>query len=1539
MKLTNQVLVVLFLGFAQQGFSQDVPTLEWAKVFSGTLSEIPTGIATDLSGNVYTTGSFNGTTDFDPGAGVFTLTSAAGSPDIFISKIDINGNFVWAKSMGGTGTDNGFAIAVDAVGNVYTTGFFNNSVDFDPGTGTFNITSLGSAEIFVSKLDTDGNFVWAKSAGGTGYQQANAIALDASGNVYTTGYFFGATDFDPSASTFNITPLASEDVFILKLDSNGDFVWAKSFEGASTERGKSIAVDASGNVYTTGFIFNGTMDLDPGVGVLSLTTASFRSMFISKLDIAGNFVWGKAIAEITSVIESESLVLDNSGNILITGSFSGIADFDTGSGVFNLTADSGTSFADIFIVKMDPNGDLVWAKSIGPNSNYQIGTSIIADALGKLYITGRFAGITDFDPGVGIFNLTSAGGADAFVSCLDANGNFLWAIRIGGSGTSGDTGTSINIDALGNVHVTGSFYSPIVDFDFGPCVLNISNTGFGDGFIEKINIGAAIPLPTITSFSPPSGPVGTTVTITGTNFSSVPPNNQVAFFNNRVATVTASTPTSITTTVPALATTGRISATVNCVTVQSATDFTVTTSSTQDFITQWNLATAGSGSTQLSFGTATSGTVNYTWQQLPTGLSGSGSWSGATLTITGLPAGSTIRLQIAPTNFQRININNGTDRNRLTQVEQWGTTAWTSMQTAFRNCLNLQITATDIPNLTGVSNMSEMFSGCDILNSPSNIGSWNTGVVTAMQRMFANTDAFNQNIGAWNTAAVTNMSEMFSSARAFNQPVGGWNTAAVTNMSGMFFYADVFNQDIGAWNTSAVTNMSDMFTEAFVFNQNIGAWNTGAVTNMSNMFSDAIAFNQDISSWNTAAVTNMSGMFKFASVFNQNIGAWNTAAVTTMSQMFSRASAFNQNLSAWNTGAVTSMLGMFEQATAFNQNIGAWTLNPGVDLRFMFDNNGLDCNNYSATLIGWSANPSTPNGRTLGATGRQYGTNAVTARNDLDITKSWTISGDAPSGAVCAPSVPTITSFTPTSGSIGTTVTINGTNFSTTPANNTIAFNGTTAVVTASTTTSITTTVPAGATTGTITVTVVGNTATSATNFTVTASPVITITTQPSDFIACLGQNATFTTAASGATNIIYQWQFSPDGIAPFTDIANGAGYTNANTATLSVNTTANFGLGRYRCRINGDFASEVITTNQGLSINPISTAPTVAGANRCGMGSVTLTASGGTNGQYKWYTTPIGGTAIAGETNSSYVTPSITAPTSYFVSLNTNGCESTRTLVTATLTITPAPTATGASGCPASAVTLTASGGTSGQYNWYTVATGGSAITGATNNTYEIASLTNTSTFYVSLTISGCESTRTAVTATLLSTGCAPVITTQTLTTQVEGKIEINLQSLITTPGTLDPTSIKVITQPASGAVASITNFLLVIDYKGKPFSGKETIIIEACNTNALCTQQTFTIEVAGEVIVFNAVSPNGDGKNEFLVLQYIESISPKNQVSIYNRWGDEVFFISDYDNKTRVFAGRTSGGNKLPAGSYFYKISLNDAGKTFTGFLDVKY
>ena len=355
------------------------------------------------------------------------------------------------------------------------------------------------------------------------------------------------------------------------------------------------------------------------------------------------------------------------------------------------------------------------------------------------------------------------------------------------------------------------------------------------------------------------------------------------------------------------------------------------------FITRWNLATAGSGDNQLSFATTTTSTVNYYWQEVSPGTAkGSGSFSGATLTINGLPTGATIRLGIYPTNFKRITISNGTNKSRLLDVEQWGTTAWTSMASAFQGCNNLNITATDIPVLTSCTSMQSMFSGCTTLNGPSNINSWNTGAVTNMSSMFQGATAFNQPIGSWNTAAVTAMSNMFSGATAFNQPIGAWTTSAVTSMQNMFGTAATFNQSIGAWNTSAVTTMYGMFDRATSFNQDIGSWNTGLVNNMTSMFYQATAFNQNIGSWNTAAVKTMTYMFYKAPAFNQPIGSWNTGAVTDMSNMFREATAFNQPIGSWNTSAVTKMDAMFSTAPAFNQPIGSWNTSAVTTMGSMF---------------------------------------------------------------------------------------------------------------------------------------------------------------------------------------------------------------------------------------------------------------------------------------------------------------------------------------------------------------------------------------------------------------------------------------------------------------------------------------------------------------------------------------------------------------------------------------------------------------------------
>ena len=262
---------------------------EWAKGLSGVGNEAGNDIAVDASGNVYTTGHFDSTVDFNPGAGIFNLTSF-GNDDAYISKVDSAGNFVWAKKIGGSSFDTGWRIALDVDGNVYISGTFEGTADFDPGAAVYQLTSAGSWDMFVLKLDVAGNFVWAKKMGSTDNDEAYAITVDQSSNVYLTGYFNGTVDFDPSAGVSNLTTAGSYDIFVSKLDSAGNFVWAKSLGGTSAELGNDIAVDAIGNVYTTGFYF-GTVDFAPGASVYSLTSMGERDVFVSALDSSGDFVW------------------------------------------------------------------------------------------------------------------------------------------------------------------------------------------------------------------------------------------------------------------------------------------------------------------------------------------------------------------------------------------------------------------------------------------------------------------------------------------------------------------------------------------------------------------------------------------------------------------------------------------------------------------------------------------------------------------------------------------------------------------------------------------------------------------------------------------------------------------------------------------------------------------------------------------------------------------------------------------------------------------------------------------------------------------------------------------------------------------------------------------------------------------------------------------------------------------------------------------------------------------------------------------------
>ena len=220
-------------------------------------------------------------------------------------------------------------------------------------------------------------------------------------------------------------------------------------------------------------------------------------------------------------------------------------------------------------------------------------------------------------------------------------------------------------------------------------------------------------------------------------------------------------------------------------------------SAQQPFITTW---TSVFSSTSISFGTVTTGAVAYSWETLPPAapLSGSGTFEGPTANITGLPAEARIRLTIQPENFKRI-FGSGSSFT-ITEINQWGTVEWISMENAFdssnsffSNGIQL-VTAIDIPNLTNVTSMENMFKNCGSLNSPFNINSWNISNVTNLSGMFNNCTNFNQALSLWNTSNVTDMSSMFEGARNFNQNVGNWNTSNVINMSKLFKNTPSFNR-------------------------------------------------------------------------------------------------------------------------------------------------------------------------------------------------------------------------------------------------------------------------------------------------------------------------------------------------------------------------------------------------------------------------------------------------------------------------------------------------------------------------------------------------------------------------------------------------------------------------------------------------------------------------------------------------------------------------------------------------------------------------
>jgi hypothetical protein len=465
------------------------PVYSWAKYATNTIQygQLWTrASAVDAAGNMFTTGYFSGSVDFNPGSGN-ALVTATGDYDIFVAKWDAAGNFTWAKNIGGMKEERSNGIGVDAAGNVYISGFFYDTVDFDPGSGVYKLavtsTVFQDRDVFILKLDTDGNFIWAKNFAGS-YSLGNALAVDAAGNVYTTGSFSGTHDFDPGPGTAELTAPSGAS-FISKLDKDGNYVWAKSFNGGVG--GLLIAVDAAGNVHTIG-TFRGTVDFDPGPGIHELTSVTINDGYIAKLNANGDFVWAKQLGNYDLQMP-QGLAVDASGNIYNTGYLNGTIDFDPGTGTAEITSAGGY---DAYIVKLDANGEYVWAKTMGsPGSEF--GRMLSLDAAGNIYFTGGFEQTVDLDPGTGIHNVTTEGRGDIFIVKLNSSGNYIWATTIGNS--SHNYCEAISVTGIDNIYLVGAFMGSL-DIYPGPGELYLhgsySNANF---FALHLSSSAAAPLP------------------------------------------------------------------------------------------------------------------------------------------------------------------------------------------------------------------------------------------------------------------------------------------------------------------------------------------------------------------------------------------------------------------------------------------------------------------------------------------------------------------------------------------------------------------------------------------------------------------------------------------------------------------------------------------------------------------------------------------------------------------------------------------------------------------------------------------------------------------------------------------------------------------------------------------------------------------------------------------------------------------------------------------------------------------------------------
>ena len=403
---------------------------------------------------------------------------------ILVITVPVLGQLEWANSTGASSQDAGAAVAVDNNDNIILTGRFRETVDFDFGAGTTNLTSNGSDDLFIAKYDQNENLIWAISMGGANSDRVNDVAVDDNGDIYITGRFqSNSIDMDPGPGTAEIFANSGTnqwDIFVAKYSANGDYLWAFAYGTPNiAEAGNGIDVDNNGDVYVTG-IFRDPIDFDPGPGTALLTPNSNGDIFVAKYNTNGDYIWAFNLgASGFDTSAGQAIKADNQGNVYVAGDFEGTVDFDPGTGT---TALSGNSLIEGFLAKYNENGDFEWVVGLISGNQNRVHDIEIDPVTGDPFIAGYFTATVDFDPLGSGNSLSSNTGLSPFIARYNTNGTLNWVKQFAGSGSSA---RSLTLSGDGTIWCTGTLGNT-VDFD-PPNAVEFTPNGTQDIFVGQYN--------------------------------------------------------------------------------------------------------------------------------------------------------------------------------------------------------------------------------------------------------------------------------------------------------------------------------------------------------------------------------------------------------------------------------------------------------------------------------------------------------------------------------------------------------------------------------------------------------------------------------------------------------------------------------------------------------------------------------------------------------------------------------------------------------------------------------------------------------------------------------------------------------------------------------------------------------------------------------------------------------------------------------------------------------------------------------------------